>query len=422
MPQLDVEKFVAELGKLKPKSVHEIRNMALLDLKSQRSGAIESLAELNAAPASTQGLSAAVRMIEDELVLLNAEIRRKEDGLADEAERAKRMMSKDVEYETGALLAPSQSVRGYLEDNGLIRAHDFKGLRLGAVVRSMITGPKTELERRALAEGSDATGGVSVPDITSAGFVDALRPAMVTIRAGAQTVPLISDKTTIAKTTGDAAAGWRAENAAVDVDDPTFEGVVLTPRSLAVIVKCSRELLEDSVNIEQALEASFRGAMAVELDRVALLGSGTPPEPRGIKNVVGINSYPSGPFTNYDPLIAGMAMNWMDNEPITTAIVMSPANYAELAMLKEATTNAYLAKPPVLADIPLMQTMSMDDDTAIIGNFARLIIGIRTSLRIEILRELYAENMQYAFLVHLRADIAVEHPESFCKVTNLTVS
>src|SRR5438046_2027392 len=44
---------------------------------------------------------------------------------------------------------------------------------------------------------------------------------------------------------------------------------ILVPRSLAVLVKVSRELIDDSVNIEQALEAALRGSLSVELDRVA---------------------------------------------------------------------------------------------------------------------------------------------------------
>jgi len=422
MPQLDVEKFVADLGKTKPKSQHEIRSLALTDLKHQRNGAIEALTELNGANANTQGLSGAVRMIEDELALLNAEIRRKEDGLADEAERARRLMTKDTEYENGALLAPTQSVRSYLEDNGLVRQHDFKGLRFGALLRSMVTGPRSDIERRALAEGADSTGGVSVPDITLARFIDTLRAAVVCINAGAQTVPLTSDKTTIAKTTADPVAGWRDENDPVDESEPTFAGVVLQPKSLAVLVKASRELIEDSVNIESALEAAFRGALAVELDRVALRGSGTPPEPKGIKFISGVNSFGpvAGGFVNYDPLIDGMSLCWEDNSSVTSAIVMSPANLATLAKLKEATTGAPLRKPEVLQNIPMPMTTGLDDDTVILGDFSKLIIGVRTSLRIEVLRELFAANLQYGFLAHLRADIAVEHPESFCKITGLT--
>ena len=200
--------------------------------------------------------------------------------------------------------------------------------------------------------------------------------------------------------------------------------LILVPRSLAVLVKVSRELIDDSVNIEQALEAALRGSLSVELDRVALRGSGTPPEPKGIKFTSGINSLATvaGPFSDYDDLVDGMALNWADNSPITSAIVMSPFNLATLAKLKESTTDAPLQKPDVLQDVPIMMTTSMDADTAILGDFSKLIIGIRTSLRIEVLRELFSENLQYGFLCHLRADIGVEHPESFCKITNLAGS
>jgi HK97 family phage major capsid protein len=331
--------------------------------------------------------------------------------------------AKDGGYETGVLLRPDQSVRSYLQDNGFIKQPDFRDLRLGQLLRAMITGAKSDLERRALAEGTDSAGGYTVPDITLAAFIDRLRAAQVVMRAGAQTVPLTSDRTTIARTATDPTIAWRLENAEISPSDLTFEGVVLVPRSLACLVVTSRELVEDSLNIESALEAAFVGALSTELDRVALRGSGTPPEPRGIVNVVGINEIPaSGPFASYDDLIDAMGANWADDEPVTSAIVMSPSNLAALAKLKEATTNAYLAKPAVLEGVPMMMTSSMDEDTAIVANFARLIMGIRTSLRIEVLRERYAEFLQYGYLAHLRADVAVEHPESFCKVTNLTAS
>ena len=36
-----------------------------------------------------------------------------------------------------------------------------------------------------------------------------------------------------------------------------------------------------------------------------------------------------------------------------------------------------------------------------------------------LLRERFAENMQYGFLAHLRMDVAVAHPESFCKLIGI---
>src|SRR5262249_30592202 len=189
----------------------------------------------------------------------------------------------DVEVTT-AILAPTDSMRANLQARSLIKQPEFAKLSFGHLARAMITGPRSDLERRALAEGADSSGGVSVPDITYAGFIDKLRSAVVTIRAGARTVPLTSDKTTVARLLTDPAAAWRSENAAVTTQDATFDGVVFTPRSLAVITQCSRELLEDSINIEEILTNAFIRSFAVELDRVALQGSGSAPQPRGVQN------------------------------------------------------------------------------------------------------------------------------------------
>ena len=49
----------------------------------------------------------------------------------------------------------------------------------------------------------------------------------------------------------------------------------------------------------------------------------------------------------------------------------------------------------------------------------QLLIGVRQEVRIEVGRDLYAANNQYAFVAHLRADIAVAHPESFCKLIGI---
>src|SRR5207247_8818606 len=125
-------------------------------------------------------------------------------------------------------------------------------------------------------------------------FIDRLRAAVVTMRAGARTIPLTSDKTTVARLLTDPAAAWRSENGAVASSDPTFDGVVFTPRSLAVVTPVSRELLEDSINIEDMLTLAFVRSFAAELDRVALQGTGTPPQPKGVQNASGIGAVTMG--------------------------------------------------------------------------------------------------------------------------------
>ena len=55
----------------------------------------------------------------------------------------------------------------------------------------------------------------------------------------------------------------------------------------------------------------------------------------------------------------------------------------------------------------------------ILGDFSNLYIGIRTALRVEVLRETFAGNFQYGFLAFLRADVAAVHEEAFCRITGI---
>jgi len=72
--------------------------------------------------------------------------------------------------------------------------------------------------------------------------------------------------------------------------DPTFGLVQLIPRSQAVQVKVSVELLEETLNLGSELPRALAAAMAVEMDRVALIGTGIAPQPRGIAATVGIGT------------------------------------------------------------------------------------------------------------------------------------
>lgn len=376
------------------------------------------------------GMEIEVRRLDGEIARQDVQLQREAD-LAKKIDGHSRAGNDGGEYEVADrsnLISREQSFENNLRSRGLIEERaEYKELTLGGAMRSLVTGPRTDAERRALAEGADSTGGISVPDITLARFVDKLRAATVVVQAGAQTLPLTSDKATIARTITDPTCAWRAENAAIAESDPAFEGLVFVPRSLAVHFKISRELLEDSVNIEQALEASLTGALSVELDRVALEGTGTPPQPLGISGTTNVGAVAvTAAITSWDKFIDGLYELWVDNAGDPTGIVMHPRTLKTIAGFKEATTNAPLAPPPVLAKVPLFRTTGIAINlspgtatTAYIGDFRELILGIRTGLRIEVLRELFAVNHQYGFVAHMRADIGLQHAQSFCKLTGI---
>lgn len=294
-------------------------------------------------------------------------------------------------------------------------------------------GKPSESVRNTLSEGTDSAGGFTVPTALMAQLIDKLRAKTVLIRAGAMTVPLDTQKTSIARLASDPVAAWRSENAAVGGSDPTFEKITFTAQSLACLVKVSRELLEDSINLEQALFNAFAQAMALELDRVGMFGSGTPPEPQGFFGA-SINSVSmganGGQLTSYAKVLDAIYELELDNAGPASALLMHPRTWRTIQGFVD-TTGQPLLPPPALKDlaqltttaIPITQTQGTSGavcSSVLSGDFTQLLFGIRSGLRIELLKERFADNLQYGFLVHLRADVQRAHDEAFVKLIGIT--
>lgn len=366
------------------------------------------------------GLAALVDFAEMDIKLLEMtdEANRKLGGTAGENWR-----SRDGNHIQ--VLGPQDSFRAAV---GGERSH----FGFGDYIKAMVAGTDHPDIRAALTEGTDSTGGFTVPKYLLGEIIDRMRASTVCVQAGARTVPLDGYQNTIVRVAADPAAGWRLENGVIAEGNPTFEGLVLQPKSLAVLVKVSRELIEDSLNITEALTAAFAGSMAAEVDRVSLIGSGTAPEPRGIYNTVGINVVSMGvdgaALTSYGKILDGLYEVELDNAPPPTAMVMHPRTRRTINGFAD-TTNQPLQVPPALVDmrnfattnIPINQTQGLATTASciILGDFTQLLLGVRNELRIELLRERYAENHQYAFIAHLRMDVGVAQPAAFCAVKGI---
>lgn len=313
--------------------------------------------------------------------------------------------------------------------------HGSENIGFGSFIRGMVGLPVAPNIRDALGESSDSTGGYLVPATVLGDIVDKMRAKTACIQAGAQTVPLDSAKVTLARIASDPQAGWRMEKAAVAVGDPTFDGIVFQARSLAVLVRASRELLEDSMNLDQALTTAFAGAMAAELDRVCLIGTGTAPEPLGIVHAAGVQTVDMGtnglPFTSYAPILDAVLKLKQANAAEPTAAVMAPRTWRQIAGLTDSTGQP-LNPPRALENLPLLDTTNLpinlthgtatDASPVVVGDFTQLMIGIRTQLRIEVLREKFVDTLEYGFLVHLRADVALAQPSAFAVIEGVTAA
>ena len=301
------------------------------------------------------------------------------------------------------------------------------GLTLGNLIKARLIGPTNSVEKAALSGAG--TGGYTVPEILAADFIDLFRPKSQMFRASATIVPLDgSDSFRFAKLTGDPTPAWRNELADIDESEPTFGAINLTPKSLAVIVRVSRELLQDSKMIGRAIERAMTEAFAKEIDRVGMFGVGAGAEPLGVVNTPGINEIPTaGAIANYSEVLDAYKLLLDDNAPDPTAVIMSNREWRTYAGLAD-TTNQPLQRPKAIENLPFLATSAVptngggggNESTAVIGHFPDFVYGMRAELQIDLLRELYAKSHEFGFVAHLRMDTGCFHPESFCKITGIT--
>ncbi|MBT9486562.1 MAG: phage major capsid protein [Rubrivivax sp.] len=297
-----------------------------------------------------------------------------------------------------------------------------------------IAGMKTtERATKALSVGTDTAGGHAVPRATFGDIMAALVPNSALLQAGASVDPVGDAKSiTTAIVNAIPTAAWRQEAGAIAESDPTFRSVVATPQSLSFRFKVSRELLADAPNMLPALELVIAQALAKELDRTGLRGSGTLPEPRGLLNTAGVYTIGSGPNGSagpgYDTILSVFDDILQANAPMPTAAVMAPRSWVRL-MSATDTAGQPKQMPKALealqmvhsSQVPISLTVGTSNDCSelYVGDFTKMSLMIRETLSLQKLDELYAETGQIGFIGHLRADVCVWYPSAFAVVTGL---
>lgn len=339
----------------------------------------------------------------------------------------------DRTAEASAVLQRGQSLRDWLRRSGRGGADVGPAPRLGSLVRALATGNRrglSQAEMRLLAEGTGAEGGYTVPEIVGAEFLDRLRNRAVVFAAGAQTVPMTSDTLHLARvgqpdSVSPSLSGpvWKTENDPITENSVTLERVTFTARTLPMLIRMSIELGEDSANIDAVVEQEMAAAMALELDRAALFGSGSAPEPSGIRYQSGVNveSFGGTEPTNYDFMVDAIGRLWGRNvEP--NARIMNAALATRIAKFKSGADDQPLRAPDVVTAVPAFRTEQVPmlntspiTTSMIVGDFSQLLIGLRTSFRLEVSRVAgdSFDRLQIAVRAYLRADVQLAHPEAF---------
>lgn len=314
------------------------------------------------------------------------------------------------------------------------KSSDF---HLGRLICGVVSGNwrGREFEKRALSGSLDTAGGFLLPEQFASTVIDLARAQTVVLKAGASTIPMQTSEMVLAKQLSDPSAAWRNEGAAVAISEPSFGTLNFHARSLAVIVPISVELIEDAVNSADVVQNAITKSMALAFDAAALRGNTGPIAPLGLKDRAGVNAMTGGAtFIGYDAISQGVQKVWEANGT-PTAIIYSPTTQGFLDRLKDGD-GLYLNGPASFEALPKLTTTQIpsnlgsgtNESEIYIGDWSKLLIGMRTDFTVEISR-LSSDSagngfskLQALVRVYMRADVNVAIENHFTVMQGYKVS
>ncbi len=359
------------------------------------------------------------------------------DGIADLAEMKKVDRTGVVapqdgavpDYKAGHSLAASQTFAGAVRALNLDR-DDRDGRSRGGLEPDEPLNLAQTL-KNAMSGGVATAGGFALPTILTADLVDLARNTSRVLEAGARIVPMANRTVDVPKWDGDPLPQWRAEGAAIAEDDGLMGKLTLSAHTLAVAVRVSRELIEDT-SLDEDLKAAFAAAFALKLDWAALYGTGLADVPLGVKSTPGVTVTPvavNGAVPSWDNLIDSVG-RLRDSNENPNAQILSDRTARTLGKVKD-TNAAYLAPPAYLDGVSRLSTNqvpnNLTEGTAagvtsdlFTADWGQLYVGVRTQLQITLLSERYMVDAgQYGFVAWWRGDVQVARPKAFDVLTGI---
>lgn len=305
-------------------------------------------------------------------------------------------------------------------------------LSLGRFLRAMVTGQwdNARAEQRVMqTEGTSFYGGYTVPDVLLADVVDLARAKSVAFQAGMKIVPMDhGDQLKIVRVASDATYEVKAEGAAFTGSNITFDRLSFVPKTVGTTIPISRELWEDSTNLEQALTMALANGLANKIDSMILYGA--IPGILGLGLSESINEVNSvGTPTSWVKWLDGMELIWEDNHEPNT-LILCPRDKATLEGLQQATTNAYLEPPESIRNLRRFKSTNIprtlgaggNESYSLLGDFTKYIFVMRQDAQIEMSKDEGDSFQQHSMKIKItmRCDAQPEYDGAFCRLNGIT--
>lgn len=295
--------------------------------------------------------------------------------------------------------------------------------------------------RSAISEALYNTSGKGASTVfTQAGeFIDMLRNASVAVGLGARVISGLTGPVSFPSQTGGVSVSWVAENSGTNVtaSNATLSSVSLSPKTLQGTTAFSRQLMaQSSMDVEAFIRGDLAAAHALAWDVAVMHGAGSGNEPTGIYAAGSVNAVAMGGVPTFGKLIDMITEVLKDNALAgSLAFATTPGMAGKLAQTVIAAStdtnmiwsgkldNGTLAGYTARASNQVSAVLGGGSEHGLIfGNWSDALIGMWGAL--ELVVDPYSLKKQGMIEVtsFQLCDIALRHPQSFCKATGATIA
>lgn len=283
-----------------------------------------------------------------------------------------------------------------------------------------------EILHRDLNVATPSAGGF-LTEHRNVSFIDALRNRSVAMRMGATQLPELQGNVSLPRQTGTSTAQWLANEMTPPTESQaSFGQLTLTPHFVAAYTEISRRL-----NLQSSAEAivmlDLAAAIAVEVDRVVIDGSGSLGEPLGILSATGVGAV-TGTSLGHAGLVEcqGTVLNANALVNLDALGYATTPDVASLLMQRQRFTDtdsplwAGSMASGQVAGLLAMASLQVPAATMVFGDWSQVVVGEWGALEIAV--DPYANFP--AGIIGIRGiyhtDIGLRHTASFVAVNAIT--
>jgi len=224
-----------------------------------------------------------------------------------------------------------------------------------------------------------------------------------------------------------------AADAVAEKGDSPESALVYTERSsdvrkISTFIPITEEMIEDVPGIQSVVNDRLGLMIRLSEETQLLSGNGTPPQLRGLLNIVGKQTQPKGSDIVPDAIYKAMVLIMVNAKLNPSGVVMHPLDWQDIRLMRTQGEGIYIwgspsePGPDRIWGLPVIKTASMTQNTALVAAFnTALQIFRKRNLTIQVSNSHsdYFIKGQLAVRADERLALVAYRPSGICTVTGI---